>query len=53
MKNNPLKLIYDNGAVQIINPSTKFNGEYKELAEAIAEGRKHTYKILSDETKKK
>lgn len=45
---NALKITYDNGATQIINPSPLFDGDYKTLAMAIAEGRPHTYKILKD-----
>ncbi len=42
----PVKISYIDGSTQVINPSEKFDGKYKELCQTIAEGRKHEYKIL-------
>ena len=41
-----LQVIFENGSSQVINPSNKFDGDYKLLADHIAQGKKHTFKIL-------
>ena len=51
--NDPVKITFEDGSRQIINPSPKFNGDYHSLAESIAMGRKHSYRILKDKPEKK
>jgi hypothetical protein len=41
-----LQINYTDGSYQVINPSNKFDGDYKQLAEAIAGNREYTFKIL-------
>ncbi len=42
----PVKISYIDGSTQVINPSDKFDGNYKDLCYTVADGRNHTYKIL-------
>jgi len=41
-----LKIIYENGTVQVIQPSEMFDGRYDLLAYHIAKGHPHKYVIL-------
>lgn len=46
-----LKITYENGATQIVNPSKTFDGNYHALAHDIAKGAKHSYVILNKNKK--
>jgi len=51
MNTHSMRITYENGASQIINPSDKFDGNYHDLAHTIAGNCKFTYKILKEPTK--
>ena len=48
-----LKIIYEDGSTQIVQPKlsgpeeSRFDGDWEKLAFAIAEGRRHTFKIIT------
>ena len=46
--NNPMKITFEDGSRQIIRPTQAFDGNYHALAHAIANGKKHSYRILKD-----
>ena len=42
-----MSVIFEDGSMQVVNPTAAFNGDWRGLAEAIAKGR--PYKIRRDE----